>query len=467
MMSIRSTAAAATLLLLTASRPAAQLPEPARLPPPPTYVEIGDQLFDVTDPADTASPNALRPHGASVDSNAFGWRVKFQGWEGGVIPVDFAADISDAQRAQVMRVCAGWARPTPVACIPRTSQLGYLRVSKSIPPDVTCSSAVGQSRRLVAYDMRLGEGEPGQGTCWTDAVIYHELGHAFGFIHEHQRPDRDTFVTIDLSVVPDDKKNNFVKLSLADPLGPYDFLSIMHYKNNAFASDPNRHSMVANAGYVAFDSTMGTSRTPTDMDYGVLEHLYAAYLRPLQSSAPAESPRTRFDRNDFLDAMERLHAFYYSGMGLNRSGGLSINGRPDFQGIATWVFDVYLAARSRGFSSDQSFGMVVADITRTDEWRSKHVGQTPLTRPSFTPVVNFDRNEFLAALQQLDAFYSAPEGLRRPSGLSISGGPDFLGIATWLFDIYLNERLSGGSSTVAWQRVVNAIQNTDEWKSKH
>jgi hypothetical protein len=90
-----------------------------------------------------------------------------------------------------------------------------------------------------------------------------------------------------------------------------------------------------------------------------------------------------------------------------------------------------------------------------------------LTRPSFKPLINFDRGEFLDVLQRLDGFYRAPEGLQRPNGLSISGGPDFLGIATWVFDVYLNERLSGGSPTVAWTRVVNAIQTTDEWKRKH
>jgi hypothetical protein len=46
-------------------------------------------------------------------------------------------------------------------------------------------------------------------------------------------------------------------------------------------------------------------------------------------------------------------------------------------------------------------------------------------------------------------------------------GPDFLGIAAWVFDVHLNERLSGGSPTVAWTRVVNAIQSTPEWQSKH
>jgi hypothetical protein len=424
-------------------------------------------VTDQTDQIDVTAGDKLRPQGATVDSNAFGWRFKFQGWEGGVLPVEFAPDVSDAQRAQVMRVCAGWGKITPVSCIPRPSQIGYLRIDKGDATNVACSSAVGQARRLVAYGQHLGQGAPGQPTCWVDSVIYHELGHAFGFIHEHQRPDRDIYLTIDFGTVPEDRRSNFTKAVLADPRGPYDFLSIMHYAADAFSSDPNRHSMLTNPGYVSYFDPMGTSREPTDLDHVALQHLYAALLRPLQSAAPAEAPRSVFDRNDFLDAMERLHAFYYGGMGLNHSGGLSINGRPDFQGIATWIFDVYLAARSRGFSAEQSFGMVVADITQTDEWRGKHPGQAPLTRPSFTPVVSFDRHEFLAALQQLDAFYAAREGLQRSNGLSISGGPDFLGIATWLFDVYLNERLRGGSATVAWQRVVNAIQNTDEWRSKH
>ena len=52
-----------------------------------------------------------------------------------------------------------------------------------------------------------------------------------------------------------------------------------------------------------------------------------------------------------LLAMERLHSFYMSRMGLQRPEGLSINGRPDFLGIAQWIFDIYLPARSAGFSA--------------------------------------------------------------------------------------------------------------------
>ena len=212
---------------------------------------------------------------------------------------------------------------------------------------------------------------------------------------------------------------------------------------------------------------MGTSTKPTALDRQAMVAFYRTAMRPMAVTTPLQAARTRFDRGDFLDAMERLNAFYSSPMGLNREAGLSVGGSPDFLGIATWVFDVYLAARSRGFSKEQSFQVVVADITSTSEWQQRHPGERPLSRPAFSPVIAFNRAEFLNVLQQLDNFYRSPDGLLRPEGLSINGGPDFLGIAAWVFDVYLNERLSGGSSTVAWTRVVNAIQATDEWRRKH
>jgi hypothetical protein len=51
--------------------------------------------------------------------------------------------------------------------------------------------------------------------------------------------------------------------------------------------------------------------------------------------------------------------------------------------------------------------------------------------------------------------------------LSIGGGPDFLGIAAWVFDIYLGERLRGSSPNAAWVILENSIRATDEWGRKH
>ncbi|CAG0925966.1 unnamed protein product, partial [Notodromas monacha] len=32
--------------------------------------------------------------------------------------------------------------------------------------------------------------------CWVTGTIIHELLHAFGLIHQHQRYDRDNYITI-------------------------------------------------------------------------------------------------------------------------------------------------------------------------------------------------------------------------------------------------------------------------------
>jgi hypothetical protein len=36
-----------------------------------------------------------------------------------------------------------------------------------------------------------------------------------------------------------------------------------------------------------------------------------------------------------------------------------------------------------------------------------------------------------------------------------------------VFDVYLNQRLTGASPTAAWTVTENAIRATDEWRSKH
>ena len=165
--------------------------------------------------------------------------------------------------------------------------------------------------------------------------------------------------------------------------------------------------------------------------------------------------------------MNRLHAHYKAPEGLQRPNGLSIDGHPDFLGIAAWIFDVYLSCRAAGRGPDDAFQQVVASISQSGEWQAKHPGQSPTTPQHCASPVSLNRTEFLQAMERLDAFYQAPEGLQRPDGLSIDGAPDFLGIAAWIFDVYLNARLAGRSSDVAWSEVVANIRNSDEWKQKH
>ena len=72
--------------------------------------------------------------------------------------------------------------------------------------------------------------------------IYHELLHILGFLHEHQRPDRDNYVTFHVGNIayhPNPKKmlKNYAKFNrffngqqrYDNMTLPYDATSVMHY----------------------------------------------------------------------------------------------------------------------------------------------------------------------------------------------------------------------------------------------
>jgi hypothetical protein len=67
-----------------------------------------------------------------------------------------------------------------------------------------------------------------------------------------------------------------------------------------------------------------------------------------------------------------LDAFYAAPDGLQRPGGLSINGRPDWDGVGAWMFGVWLTARVNGVSEADARAQVVAQIQQSDEWKRKH-----------------------------------------------------------------------------------------------
>lgn len=70
--------------------------------------------------------------------------------------------------------------------------------------------------------------------CSSKDLILHEIGHTIGFFHEHNRPDRDDFLEIIMPNVDKKLRKNFMKQSPDNVtvVGPYDYLSIMHYTQN-------------------------------------------------------------------------------------------------------------------------------------------------------------------------------------------------------------------------------------------
>ena len=63
-------------------------------------------------------------------------------------------------------------------------------------------------------------------------IVMHEIGHAIGLVHEHQRPDRDDYVTIIESNIDPGARSQYRRYSwnvIMNMSIPYDYRSIMHY----------------------------------------------------------------------------------------------------------------------------------------------------------------------------------------------------------------------------------------------
>jgi len=101
-----------------------------------------------------------------------------------------------------------------------------------------CNSYVGMIRRH-AQTLNLGNG------CKSVGTALHELGHAIGLNHEQCRADRDPYLWVRFDQI--NPKYHFAsrKRDNINNFGvPYDYASIMHYGQGAFAIDRNEPSMV-------------------------------------------------------------------------------------------------------------------------------------------------------------------------------------------------------------------------------
>ena len=405
---------------------------------------IDDMIFDESRFASFAVPG-----GVSYES------YSARPWEFGIVPVAFDADVTEDHKAVFWNACKMW-EPAGVACVARTNEPAWVQVQRW---DSGCYSYVGM-RPSGGQAINLGGG------CWGTGTVAHELGHALGLIHEHQRIDRDTYVTIHLENVIEGEEHNFERVVTGRLWTEYDFGSLMHYGKSAFAESSAVETIVPKPEYAQAAAKMGQRSEVSAHDLVAMTSVYNLPPRVFRTY-PLAPRRFTIGRNEAVAAMAAINAYYLAPAGLNRPNGLSINGRPDFLGLAAWFFDVYVNTRFAGYAEVESRYNVMANITQTDEWRVKNPQRLPAVPFAIGNALPFDRSELLAVMERLDRFYSAPEGLQRPNGLSISGQPDFLGIAAWIVDIYLGRRLGGASPDSAWADVVSEIQQTDEWRQKH
>ncbi|HWH68251.1 MAG TPA: M12 family metallopeptidase, partial [Candidatus Sulfotelmatobacter sp.] len=150
-----------------------------------------------------------------------------QPWPGGVIPYDISK-LTSAQQTNALKAMQRWMDTgANIRFIPRTGEVEYINFTgrTNAGNNTSCvgfKQGVRTDINITAFWWRQQE--------WMPA---HELGHALGFFHEHQRWDRDQFVAIHYEHIKPGRagdydwiaKTNWIVTSL-----PYDFRSIMHYR---------------------------------------------------------------------------------------------------------------------------------------------------------------------------------------------------------------------------------------------
>jgi hypothetical protein len=146
-------------------------------------------------------------------------------------------------------------------------------------------------------------------TNWTNRrTITHEIGHSLGAKHEHQRPDRNNYVTVDTTQSTQRGDNNLV-IDDATTIYPdlsYDYGSIMHYGQNDFRI-PGMPGPVISINdpddAAVWQTAMGTVDSLSYWDKTTMSFMYPEsnwrFLRLVNLNPPSngqfQSPWTVFD----------------------------------------------------------------------------------------------------------------------------------------------------------------------------
>lgn len=147
-----------------------------------------------------------------------------------MVPYYLSGEFTDADIELLEQAMSEWEAVANVSfeeVSPRAGVYNIIKVNKN-----TWSSSIGENNSNC--EMIFGTG----GNAYSH--VLHELGHALGLLHEHQRPDRDSFVKINFFNIIAQYIINFeVKDNplYTEEEFEYDYSSIMHYPQASFSKD--------------------------------------------------------------------------------------------------------------------------------------------------------------------------------------------------------------------------------------
>jgi len=153
-------------------------------------------------------------------------------------------------------------RETPIDFIERTDQRDYISVIQTTNISSSNLGMIGGTQILyIAVDASYG-------------TILHELGHAIGLIHEHERSDRDEYINIFPENALPEKRYLIERIFNSINLTQYDFHSIMHYWKTV-ASLNGFNTIEPKEKYIHLIDSIGQRKKLSNMDIMSINKIYS------------------------------------------------------------------------------------------------------------------------------------------------------------------------------------------------
>ncbi len=186
---------------------------------PRGYVLVGDMILP--------EENILNDNGSTIK----GFKEKrVELWPDGILPIKFSKDLTPQQEQMVVDACVEMGEFADIQCVEKNSSHKDYVFLKSVDSRSCGSSLLGREGGRQTLSIR----------CWRKRTIQHELMHAFGVSHHHNRPDRDNHVVILWNNLKFLSRFSYVKVSnsaTSHMLSYYDYESIMHYDSRSGSSN--------------------------------------------------------------------------------------------------------------------------------------------------------------------------------------------------------------------------------------
>jgi len=215
------------------------------------YYKVDDMLF----------PEKERNFGGAYSSvNAL--------WPNGKVYYQFQPDITEPQKSLFKAACQEWTYGTGLQFEEGKGEGNYIMLWAGTDNSSICGMKGGQNPISI--------------NTWSVGVIAHEIGHTLSLFHEHQRIDRDNYVTINYNNVSNSGLGEVSSTSnwpeYYHSLTNYDFLSIMHYNRSAFSMN-GQDTITCNAGYEIFQDDIGQHCMISALDRMAISSLYGGTTR--------------------------------------------------------------------------------------------------------------------------------------------------------------------------------------------